>query len=314
MLGSVHRSALAFCAALLVPVLISAPVRAANPSIAILDFSTKGLTSTWWGEFQPGVAISDLLSDQIVNGGKFRVLDRKNIGATLEEHKLSAAGEVSPATLIQSGRLVGARYLISGNVIQFDRTGRSGGALGSMLPGMAGAIAGGVKSDRVTLRLTARVVDALTGEIVQSLSTEQSKNSVSIGGAGWAGSVAGGYSNEQFTSSAMGQLINSAAQDMASKIDPTKFASAPAGPTISGRILAIDGDDITLNVGSSKGVTVGTYFNVVKVRQLKDPDSGKILTSKVPIAKIQITSVSDDTSVGTKVSGTPAVGASATSE
>jgi curli biogenesis system outer membrane secretion channel CsgG len=315
MLRSVHRLALALCAVLIAVVFVAAPAPAANPTVAVLNFSTQGLTSTWWGEFQPGIAISDLLSDQLVNGGKFRVVDRKNLDSTLAEHRLSASGEVAPAAMIQSGRLVGARYLISGNVIQFDRTGSSGAAVGGFLGGYAGAAAGAVKSDRVTLRVTARVVDAVSGEIVQSISAEQTKSSVSLGGFGYSGWTAGGYSNEQFTSSTMGQLINSVAQDIASKIDATKFAaSAPAGPAIAGRILAVDGPDVTLNVGAAKGVTVGMYFDVVKVRQLKDPDSGKMLTSKVPIAKIQITSVTDDTSVGRTISGTPAVSASATSE
>ncbi len=313
---SLIKIAAAFCAAaLLAPAAFCAPAAAAGPPpVAVMNFSTKGLTSDWWGNFEPGIAISDLLSDQLVNSGKFRVVDRKNLDSTLSEHNLAKAGEISPATAIQSGRLTGARYLISGNVLQFDKTGSSGGAVGGFIGGFAGAAVGSVRSDRVTLRVAVRVVDALTGEIVQSISDEQTKSAVSLGGGGYSGWTAGSYSNSSFTSSTMGQLINSVAQDIASKIDPAKFASAPAGPTLSGRILAVDGSDVTLNIGAAKGVTVGQYFDVVKVRQFKDPDSGKILTSKLPVAKIQITSVNDDTSVGTKISGTPAAGESVTSE
>ncbi len=313
---SLIRIAAAFCAAaLLAPAALSVPARAAgNPPIAVMNFSTKGLTSDWWGNFEPGIAISDLLSDQLVNSGKFRVVDRKNLDATLSEHNLAKAGEISPATAIQSGRLTGARYLVSGNVLQFDKTGSSGANVGGFIGGFAGAAVGSVRSDRVTLRVAVRVVDALSGEIVQSISDEQTKNAVSLGGGGYSGWTAGSYSNSSFTSSAMGQLINSVAQDIASKIDPAKFASEPAAPALTGRILAVDGNDVTLNIGSAKGVAVGQFFDVVKVRQFKDPDTGKILTSKLPIAKIQITSVSDDTSVGTKVSGTPVAGASVSSE
>ncbi len=82
---------------------------ATGPAVAVLNFSTVGLTGNWWGNFEPGVAISDLLTDQLVNGGKFNVVDRTHLDATLSEHKLATEGETSPATAIQAGRLLGAR-------------------------------------------------------------------------------------------------------------------------------------------------------------------------------------------------------------
>src|ERR1700676_1786749 len=109
------RSVCAFLAtALCAGSILAAPVRAGaagaagNPTVAVLDFTTVGLTSTWYGNFQPGVALSDLVTDQVVNSGKFDVLDRKNISSTLAEHNLSASGEIDPATAIAAGRLVGA--------------------------------------------------------------------------------------------------------------------------------------------------------------------------------------------------------------
>ena len=122
-----RRAALAVVGALAVASGNIVPAAAdTHPSIAVLDFNTRGLTSDWWGQFEPGVALSDLVADQLVNAHKFNVLERKKLDAVLDEHKLSTAGEVSPATMIASGRLTGARYLVTGNVIQFDRTGQSG--------------------------------------------------------------------------------------------------------------------------------------------------------------------------------------------
>src|ERR1700681_1765132 len=297
-----RRRLFAFPAAALLAVSVfgapQAALAANGPRVAVLDFSTVGLTSNWWGNFQPGVALSDLLTDQIVNSGKFDVLDRKNIDTTLAEHKLSASGEVDPTTAIAAGRLVGARFLISGNVLQLDHVGRSGAAVGSLIGGIAGGLAGGGRSDNVTLKVAVRVVDAVSGRIVQSFSDEKTQSATSISGAGFSNYTAGGYSNSTFVNSSMGHLINDEAILIAQHLDPDKFV----------------GGTVILNIGSGKGVTVGTFFDVVKVKQIKDPDSGKMLTARTTVGKIQIMSVSADTAVGRIVAGKIIVGESATSE
>jgi curli biogenesis system outer membrane secretion channel CsgG len=289
---------------------------AAGPTVAVLNFDTSGLTSNWWGSFQPGVAISDLVTDQLVNAGTFNVVDRAHITQTMQEHQLSTSGEVSPATAVQSGQLLGARYLIVGNVLQFDKTGQSGGTGGVV--NLPFGIGGHVSNERVTLQVAVHVIDATTGQILQSFKDEQSKSSTSWGAGGLGGLtggiVGGSYSNTQFTSSTMGQLINTVAADIAAKLDPAKFAAAPTGPALSGKIIAVSGHSYILNIGSGQGVAVGTYFDVFRVKQIKDPDSGRMLTSRLPLGKIQITSVDVQTSVGTALPGagglnTSAVGA-----
>ncbi|GEM_PF-853514 len=282
---------------------------AAGPSTAVLDFDTKGLTSDWYGAFEPGVAISDLVTDQLVNSGKFTMVDRTHLDKTLAEHQLTAAGEVSPATAIQSGQLIGARYLVSGNVLQFAKTSQSGANVGGLFGGIAGGAIGSVSTERVTLQVSVHVVDALTGQILQTFTSEQSKSGTSWGTGAFSGYVGGSYSNQQFLSSTMGQLMNSVAIDIANRLDPAKFSSGPAGPSLTGKVLASDGKSLIINLGSTEGVTVGMYFDVMTVRQLRDPDSGKVLTSHQTTGKIQITSVDTNTAVGQTVTGAGAVGA-----
>ena len=305
--------ALAVATGLVTTLGLPLPTSAAQPTVAVLDFSTKGLTSTNYGDFQPGVALADLVTDALVNGGKLNVVDRSHLDSTLGEHHLDASNEVDPATAISAGRLVGARYLIQGNVLQLDVTGRSGGGAG-FLPGVAGAVAGSVHSTRTTLKVSVKVVDALTGRIVQAFNDEKTESATSLGGGGWSGTVAGGYSNSNFTSSSMGHLINDEAIAIAALIDPTKFTSGPAPVTLSGHVLTVDSGNIILNLGTARGVQVGMYFDVVKVSQLRDPDSGRMLTVNETIGKIEIMSVSNDTSVGRLVSGKAVAGAAVTSE
>ncbi len=312
-----RRTLFAFAAAaLLAASVFGAPQsgNAAGPRVAVLDFGTAGLTSNNYGNFQPGVALSDLLTDQIVNGGKFDVMDRKSLDSTLQEHKLNASGEVDPTTAISAGRLIGARYLISGNVIQLSQTGASGAGAGGLIGGVAGGILGGVHTNRVTIKVAVKVVDAQTGRIVQSFSDEKTESATSISGAGFSGYTAGGYSNSQFVSSSMGHLINDEAILIAQHLDPSRFISGPAAPSLTGRVIDVDGANIIINIGSSKGVQVGAFFDIVKVKQIKDPDSGRMLTANETVGKIQIMSVSGDTAVGRVVAGHITVGLSAVSE
>ncbi|HZX68810.1 MAG TPA: FlgT C-terminal domain-containing protein, partial [Candidatus Elarobacter sp.] len=88
----------------------------------------------------------------------------------------------------------------------------------------------------------------------------------------------------------------------------------PAPPSLTGRVIDVDGTNIILNIGASKGVTVGAFFDVVKVKMIKDPDSGRMLTANETVGKIQIVSVSADTSVGHVVAGHIVTGLSVVSE
>jgi len=279
----------------------------ARPSIAVLDFSTKGLTSDWYGSFQPGVALSDLVTDQMVNSGKFNVLDRTHLSSTLGEHQLGASGEVDPQTAVTAGKMVGARYLVTGNILQFDQTGQSGASAGSYIPGIVGAAAGGVNTHRVTIKVAVRVIDARTGQIVQSFSDEATRTGTSWNASGFSGYAGGSYSNETFVNSDMGHLIDDEAGKIASAIDPSRFNAGPAAPVLSGHIAAIDGHNVIIDIGQNAGVATGQIFDIIKQKSLVDPTTHQVLHVDENVGKLQIDSVSQNASVAHVISGTAAV-------
>jgi curli biogenesis system outer membrane secretion channel CsgG len=285
-----------------------------RPSVAVLDFSTHGLTSDWWGAFEPGVALSDLLTDRMVNDGRFNVLDRTHLSSTLGEHQLAASGEVDPVTAIRAGHLVGARFLITGNILQLDQTGASGASAGSFLPGPFGAAAGSVSTHRVTIKVAVRVIDARTGQIVQSFSNEETRSGTSWNAGGFSGYAAGSYSNEQFVNSDMGHLIDDEAAKIGAAIDPTRFNSGPVAAALTGHVAAIDGRSVIINIGATAGVQAGQIFDIVKVKSLVDPTTHAILHVNENVGRLQIDTVSPTASVGHVISGTAAVRLTVTSE
>jgi hypothetical protein len=68
--------------------------------------------------------------------------------------------------------------------------------------------------------------------------------------------------------------------------------------------LTVDGDDIVINAGSDAGVQEGMMMDAISVKELKDPDSGKYITTEIPKGVIQIVSVTKSSSVAKRVSGT----------
>ncbi len=284
-----------------------APYNGPRVKVAVLNFSTHGLTSDWYGQFQPGVALSDLLTDHLVNSDRFNVLDRTALDATLSEHQLAASGEVDPQTAITAGHLLGARYLISGNILQLDQTGQSAGGAGSLLPGVLGAAAGGFSTHRVTIKVAVKVVDARTGQIVQSFSDEETRKGTSWGAGGFSGGTAGAYGNAQFVNSDMGHLIDDEATKIASTIDPSKFNAGPVALTLRGSIAAVDGGSVIINIGLNKGVAPGMIFDIVRVKSLIDPTTHQTLTVNENVGKLQVDTVSANAAVAHLVFGKAAV-------
>jgi curli biogenesis system outer membrane secretion channel CsgG len=285
-----------------------------RPTVAVLDFSTHGLTSDWYGSFQPGVALSDLLTDRMVNEGRFNVVDRSHLSSTLGEHQLAVSGEVDPQTAISAGRMTGARYLVTGNILQLDQTGQSGANAGSFIPGIFGAAAGSVSTHRVTIKVAVRVIDARTGQIVQSFSDEATRSGTSWSAGGFAGYGAGGYSNSQFVNSDMGHLIDDEAGKIVAAISPARFNSGPVAPMLTGHIAAIDGSNVIIDIGNNVGVQVGQTFDIVKVKSLIDPTTHQVLKVNENIGRLQIDTVSSNASVGHVVSGKAAVRVMVTSQ
>ena len=190
------------------------------------------------------------------------------------------------------------------------KTGESGGLAGAVLGGITGGLLSGGKTERVTLKVQVRVIDAMTGQIVQSFSDEQTRKGTSWGAVGFGGGAGGAYGNSQFVNSTIGHLINDEAARIIEKIDPEKLvATMPVITKVAARVIMNDAGSIVINAGSAKGVVTGMMFDVLCVRQIKDPDTGKMLSARVPIGRIEITSVSADSAIGRIKSGTVEVNA-----
>jgi len=85
------------------------------PTVAVLDFT--GLMIGQGGNSAPlGKAVSAMLITELSGREGLRVIERNRLQDLLTEQRLSLSGRVDEETAIQVGRMVGAQYIIHGQV------------------------------------------------------------------------------------------------------------------------------------------------------------------------------------------------------
>ena len=176
----------ALVAAAIAPNLVSAADKSTKPRIAVIEFKNKA-DNQWW--YHGGAEASqDVFVTELVKSGKFRVVEREQLAALMQEKGLTLSGDVDPSTAVKVGKLLGVNYLLTGSVTEYgaQKKGAHGRGLGG-LPGF------NVGKTTFTAALNARLIDTSTNEIVwaDEARSEESHSNVDVGGFG------GGVENDE---------------------------------------------------------------------------------------------------------------------
>ncbi|MHB2016600.1 MAG: CsgG/HfaB family protein [Candidatus Xenobia bacterium] len=270
--------------------------------IAIFPLKTAaGIVQFWQGNFDPGQAMTDVLTDVLVKSNRYALFDRQNLDKIAQEQNLGVAGQVTPETAAQVGKLAGVQYIITGSVVEFSTT-KKAGIGGISIPGIPIGIGAGGQRVRCTVEI--HVTNVNTGQISAGIrgSAEEVVNSLAFG-AFVPGAGVVGYGSEEFESSALGKAMVKCANDVAGQMDTVAFKDLPEAPALEGVIIDIDGQNITINVGNKQGVVQGMRFAVTRARQIIDPTNNQPRTLHEPVGQLQVIAVDDDTAT-CKASGT----------
>jgi len=155
-------------------------VKSTKPRIAVLEFKNKA-NNQWW--YSHGAeAAQDVFVTELVKSGKFRVVEREQLAALMQEKGLTLSGDVDPSTAVRIGKLLGVNYLLTGAVTEYGATTREGH--GSGFRGIPGFSAG--KKDFVAA-LNARLIDTSTGEIVWASEARKTESSIKVDVGGFGG-------------------------------------------------------------------------------------------------------------------------------
>ena len=162
-----RRSALvalatAFTLTLSGPVFAQGAKKPSRPQIAVLDFDF-GTVDNWWGQYDIGKGIADQLVDALVEDGSFRVIERKKLATILGEQDFAASGRADPSaqTMAKIGKVLGVKYILVGSITKFSTESRGSGV-------RVKGIGLGGKKTKSEVRITGRIIDMSTGEILIS--------------------------------------------------------------------------------------------------------------------------------------------------
>ncbi|MBZ0113587.1 MAG: CsgG/HfaB family protein [Thermoanaerobaculia bacterium] len=134
--------------------LMPAMASAEKPRIAVLEFKSKA-DNTWW--YNNGAAAAqDVFVTELVKSGKFRVIEREQLAALMQEKNLSLSGDVDPSTAVRAGKLLGVDYLLTGALTEY----------GSSENEVSGGYRFQAKKKNFEAAMNARLIHTETGEIV----------------------------------------------------------------------------------------------------------------------------------------------------
>jgi curli biogenesis system outer membrane secretion channel CsgG len=201
-----------------------------RPTVALLDFD-YGTVQQWWsGNWDIGKGISDMIVDELVNDGSYRVIERKRLDAILAEQNFSNSERADPsaATVAKLGQVLGVKYLIVGSITKFGmeqkKQGIGGGGWGV---GGFGVGKVGREKGKANVAITARVIDISTAEIMASAKGDGTSSRSGLllggGGGGWGG---GGMGEIDMSSSDYRETVLGEATELAVKSVTEKLIAA----------------------------------------------------------------------------------------
>lgn len=154
----------------------------------------------------------------------FQVVDRGQAGELMRrERELMAEGQLEGGTGPAAGQMVAAQYLLTPHVVFQDTDAGGGGlgaALGALLPGVAGLLAGGIKTENLEAQTVLTLTNVGTGlqESVAEGSARKRDVSFALGGLGFGGSAALGAVGGAYASTDIGKLVSAAFLDAYNKL------------------------------------------------------------------------------------------------
>jgi curli biogenesis system outer membrane secretion channel CsgG len=220
------RSKLSLCAAAVaamafMAVLAHAQEKSKRPTVAIMDFDYGTVGYHWWGQYDIGKGMADQVVDALLEDGTFRVIERKKLDTVLAEQDFSNSDRADPSAskLAKLGKVLGVRYIIAGSITKFGGEEKNYGG-GGLIKGKLGGL--GLKKAKTEVNLTARMIDATTGEVLVSAKGEglSTKGGGLKAGAGAFGLGGAGFSmsSSDYKASAIGEAQEAATKDLVNKI------------------------------------------------------------------------------------------------
>jgi curli biogenesis system outer membrane secretion channel CsgG len=260
-------------------------------SIMVTKFENR---SNWSGQWDLGDAWGAVLTDSIMQTGKFIVLGEKDMRQeAMGEQDLATSGRTAGGgKTVVTGQMTPAQLLIKGEITHFADATEGGGAgigIGGFRIGAGGSMA--------EINAVMYIVDSSTGQVLASKKCygKVSETGLSLGlsRGGFSGDV-GGFRKTN-AGKAMEKAVDEGVSFLISKLPEIPW---------SGEIILVKEDKVYINRGMREGVSVGQTFQVGKSETLRDPKTGEVLDQSVEkIGMIEVVSVKEKVAICKVIQG-----------
>jgi len=216
--------------------------KSSKPVMAVLDFEgydkLRGKTE---------LSMADMLATALVKENRFDLVERTKIEKVIEEQSFGLSGLVDESSAAKVGELLGAEFLVSGVITSATR--KDVDKFGYMLV-------------QIEVGVDVRAVNTSTGEILIS-------------------ETAVGLNENKVVRAADGTLVSgaidykaayaAAARDAVNKVAAKLSAVQP----LIGFIVAVNGPEVTLDLGEEHGLRSGQTFIALRVlNEIRHPATG----------------------------------------
>lgn len=168
-----------------------------------------------------GTGLSDMLMNALFNSGCFRVVERDQLNAVLNEQALGLSGAGDEKDFAKVGKQIGAQVIVMGTITEFsDNESGVGAGVGTLLGGRrGGAILGGAGMRTAHIGYTIKLVDPSTGEVVsmQSFDKKVRKVGMLAGGVQGRTLAGGGFYSSKAMEDAVEQSLIAAVEFISTK-------------------------------------------------------------------------------------------------
>lgn len=149
-------------------------------------FSVRGGVAT----MDQQSALDSLVESFATESGCFTVLARGGALDAIREEQAIQEENTNTKKRLSKGTVKAAQYVILVDILMNSQTGGGMGGLGAFLPGIAGAVAGGISVNNAEASVRINVADVSTGEIVIDVMGDSKSTDIGFGGLGFGGGIA----------------------------------------------------------------------------------------------------------------------------
>lgn len=269
------------------------PYNGPKKRIAVLEFDNK-VSNRWWDRsWNIEERMTEMVITELMATDRFIVVERGALDEVLAEQDLGDSGRVRQETAAKVGEVLGAQVLIKGAITEFIEK-ESGGAGGILVSGIG--IGGKTTEGHVAMDM--RLIDATTGQILQSHRAEGKIKKSGLGGIAFFKGVA--FGGTTFKKTALGKAVRT------SVVDAVRFVVANMEQQAwQGMVVKVDGNKVYINAGYNMNIGNDMMFTVFsKGEELIDPETGLSLGSALTRSgTIRVVQVAEKFSIAQTVEG-----------